>query len=761
MSIKLSDRTSVTFLATYPPRKCGIGTFTHDLASGISDRYGEELSNSGHVSVIAINDRMEGYDYDDEVSFEVNSFNKMDFRKAADYINLSDNKVVSVQHEFGIFGGDDGDHVLTFLDTIRKPVVSTFHTILENPSDHQREVLKEVCDRSSRVVVLANKGIDLLEDVYDVSANEVTMVPHGAPDVPFLDTSYYKDDFEIEGRSLLLTFGLLSPNKGIEVAIGAMEKVVEEFPDALYIVLGRTHPHVKRERGEEYRLELERSVREKGLSNNITFHDRFVPLEELTKYLVTADVYLTPYLSKEQISSGTLAYAVAMGKAVVSTPYWYAEELLADGRGKLVPFEDPGSTAEAIKELLRDEPERQGIRRAAYQFGRNMIWSEVASQYHGVFERAISDYKDEVKVSVRPGETSRDSFPDLPEVKLDHLKRLTDGVGILQHASFTVPNRHFGYTTDDNARAAIAAIEHSRLFGEDPARDLLDRYLSFLLYSVDQETGKVNNFLTYDGKWVAEDSKEDSHGRFLWAMGKLVGDCRDEGLSRFGTQLFQGVLEPTKEFTSPRAKAFTVLGIRHYLKKFEGDRNTRLFATDLCGGMVTALKNNSSEDWVWPEDSVTYENARIPQALIVWGNFTGNEEMRDWGLRALRWLIDWQIDGMGNYLSIIGNDGWLVRGGNKADYDQQPVEVAALIDACWEAYDATNDKDFLNLIHTAFNWFLGSNDLGETVYDFHTGGCRDGLHPSRVNENEGAESLLSWLLSLYRMYRLAGEFQDD
>ncbi|MFW6049033.1 MAG: glycosyltransferase family 4 protein, partial [Candidatus Bipolaricaulota bacterium] len=322
MSIKLSDRTSVTFLATYPPRKCGIGTFTHDLASGISDRYGEELSNSGHVSVIAINDRMEGYDYDDEVSFEVNSFNKMDFRKAADYINLSDNKVVSVQHEFGIFGGDDGDHVLTFLDTIRKPVVSTFHTILENPSDHQREVLKEVCDRSSRVVVLANKGIDLLEDVYDVSANEVTMVPHGAPDVPFLDTSYYKDDFEIEGRSLLLTFGLLSPNKGIEVAIGAMEKVVEEFPDALYIVLGRTHPHVKRERGEEYRLELERSVREKGLSNNITFHDRFVPLEELTKYLVTADVYLTPYLSKEQISSGTLAYAVAMGKAVVSTPYW-------------------------------------------------------------------------------------------------------------------------------------------------------------------------------------------------------------------------------------------------------------------------------------------------------------------------------------------------------------------------------------------------------------------------------------------------------
>lgn len=341
----------VTFLATYPPRKCGIGTFTRDLASSVSQQYGEDLSAQGRVSIAALNDNSEGYDYDTEVGFEINSMNRMDYRKAADYVNLSDTRVVNVQHEYGIFGGEDGDNLLTFLDVIRKPVVSTLHTILKEPSDHQREVLQKVCEGSTEVVVLANKGKDLLEEVYDVPRDKVTMIPHGAPDVPFMDTSYYKEDYGVEGRPVILTFGLLGPNKGIEVAIKAMEKVAAEFPDALYIVLGATHPHVKERMGEEYRLKLERLVEERGLRDNVVFHEMFVPLDELEKYLVTSDIYLTPYLSREQISSGTLSYAVALGNAVVSTPYWYAEELLSDGRGTLVPFEDPDATAEAINHI--------------------------------------------------------------------------------------------------------------------------------------------------------------------------------------------------------------------------------------------------------------------------------------------------------------------------------------------------------------------------------------------------------------------------
>ncbi len=758
MSIKLSDGMHVTFLATYPPRKCGIGTFTHDLATGVSKCYGEELSDKGHVHIAALNDRLGGYDYGDEVSFEVHSSDMMDYRKVADYINLSDTKVVNVQHEFGIYGGDDGDYLLTFLDHIRKPVVSTLHTILREPSDHQREVLAKVCDKSTKTVVLANKGAQMLQEVYGVSPNQVTMIHHGAPDVPFLDTSYYKDDFEIEGRLLILTFGLLSPNKGIEIGIQAMEEVAEEFPEALYVVLGATHPHVKQERGEEYRLKLERMVKEKGLSENVAFHDMFVPLEKLTKYLVTADVYLTPYLSEEQISSGTLAYAVALGKAVVSAPYWYAKEILADGRGKLVPFEDPASTAEAIKDLLRNEPKRQQMRRAAYQFGRDMIWPEVASQYHETFRKSVADYKENVSVSLTRYVDPSDALPDLPEVRLDHLKRLTDDVGIYQHASFTVPNRHYGYTTDDNARAAIVTLEHWKLFGEESVLPFLPKYISFLQYAVDRNSGGVRNLLTFDRQWVTEDSQQDCHGRFIWAAGKLAGEGPNDQLCGLGTQLFQHVVELAKSFTSPRAKAFTILGIRNYLKRFDGDRNTRLIGSALGNELLDSFMDNATDEWVWLEDSVTYENARIPQALIAWGDHIDNADMVDWGLRSLLWLIQLQCNSEDNYLSLIGNDGWLQRGGAKADFDQQPVEISALIDACWNAYRVTEDDYYLDVIYTAFNWFLGKNDLGVNVYDFHSGGCRDGLHPSRVNENEGAESLLSWLLSLYKMYSLAGEF---
>jgi glycosyltransferase involved in cell wall biosynthesis len=755
------DKTSVTFLATYPPRKCGIGTFTHDLARNVSQRYGEELSAKGKVNIAALNDRPEGYEYGPEVGFEINAQNKLDYRRAADYVNLSDTRVVNVQHEYGIFGGEDGENLLTFLDVVRKPVISTLHTILKKPSDHQREVLKKVCDLSTEVVVLANKGKELLRDVYDVSPDKVSMIPHGAPDVPFLDTSYYKEDYGIEGRSVILTFGLLGPNKGIEIAIEAMEQVAEEFPESLYIILGATHPHVKKERGEEYRLNLERMVRERGLQNNVVFHEMFVPLDELTKYLVTSDIYLTPYLSREQISSGTLAYAVALGNAVVSTPYWYAEEMLADGRGKLVPFEDPEATGEALIDLLANEGKRQSMRRSAYQFGRDMIWHSVAGKYQEKYNEAIKRYKKDVKVSIGDQIDPSDSLPDLPEIKLDYLKTLTDDTGIYQHASYTVPNREFGYTTDDNARAAIVALDQWKIFGDDSALELLRTYLSFLKSALDPQTGMARNYLSFDRKWGEEERTEDAHGRLVWAAGTLIRKRPNEQLAGYGNQLFHDAVDPVRDFISPRAWAFSILGIRRYLDKFGGDRNTKLLGTSLAEKLLERFKENSSEDWVWLEDSVTYENARLPQALICWGDFTSNDEMTSWGLKSLRWLMDVQTDSDSGVLSLIGNEGWLDRGGEKADFDQQPVEVAALIDANWQAYQATESRDYLENIYMAFNWFLGKNDLGVTLYDFRRGGCRDGLHPSRVNENEGAESTLSWLMSLQRMYKLMGELKSE
>ncbi len=755
MSKEEPGKVPVTYLATYPPRKCGIGTFTHDLAKNVSKHYGEELSAKGSVSVAALNDQPEGYDYDSEVGFEINAKNKLDYRKAADYVNLSNTKVVNIQHEFGIFGGEDGDNLLPFLENIRKPVISTLHTILKTPSDHQKEVLIEVCEESTEVVVLAEEGKELLETVYGISPEKVTMIPHGAPDVPFLDTSYYKEDYGVQDRPVILTFGLLEPGKGIEVAIEAMEEVAERFPEALYIILGATHPHVK----EEYRLNLERMVKRRGLENNVAFHEMFVPLEELIKYLVTSDIYLTPYLSREQISSGTLAYAVALGNAVVSTPYWYAEELLADGRGKLVPFEDPDATADAINELLADEGKRQRMRRKAYQFGRGMIWHSVAGDYRRTYERALEKYQEPPTISVRGQVDPSDNLPDLPEVKLDHLETMTDDTGIMQHASYTVPRRKFGYTTDDNARAAIVALNQWNIFGDKEALKLLKIYLSFLGSALKSGGGKANNFMTFQRQWRDSGKNEDPHGRLLWALGRLVAASPNKALTSYGHDLFSQAVEGVEQYTSPRAWAFSILGIREYLSKFGGERNRKMVGGNLADRILRNLKRNSDAEWVWPEDSVTYENARLPQALIAWGELSENEEMTEWGLKSLRWLIEQQMNSEEGYISIIGNDGWLTRDGERAQFDQQPVEIAALIDACWEAYEATEDSYYLDTIYLGFNWFLGRNDLGIPLYDFRTGGCKDGLHPSRVNENEGAESLVSWLLSLQRMYTLMGEFK--
>jgi glycosyltransferase involved in cell wall biosynthesis len=758
---KNPENVPVTYLATYPPRKCGIGTFTHDLAKNVSKHYGEEISEKGNVNIAALNDRAEGYDYESEVGFEINANNRMDYRRAADYVNLSDTKVINIQHEFGIFGGKDGDNLIPFLENVRKPVVSTLHTILKTPSEHQKEVLQKICKESTEVVVLAEKGKELLEDVYGVTVEKVKMIPHGAPDVPFLDTSYYKEDYGVEGRPIILTFGLLGPNKGIEVAIEAMEEVASEFPEALYIVLGATHPQVKENQGEEYRLSLERTVKRNGLQDNVAFHEMFVPLDELVKYLVTSDIYLTPYLSREQISSGTLAYAVALGNAVVSTPYWYAEELLSDGRGRLVPFKNSDAMAEAIIDLLGDEGKRQRMRRKAYEFGRDMVWGSVAASYSRTYSEALKSFKESPSVSTGGRIDPSDSLPDLPEVKLDHLEVMTDDTGLYQHASYTVPNREFGYTTDDNARAAIVALNQWKIFEDKKALRLLKTYLSFLDYALEEGGKKARNYLTFDRKWKDRGENEDPHGRLVWALGKLIGESPDELFRNYGHQLFGKAIDPVSNFTSPRAWAFSILGIVGYLDKFSGDRNRKLVGEKLAGNLLQRLKTNSDESWLWPEDSVTYENARLPQALIAWGKLSSNEEMKDWGLRSLRWLIELQTDPEEGYLSLIGNDGWLVRGEEKADFDQQPVEVGALISASCEAYDLTGDSYYLDTIYAGFNWFLGRNDLGVPLYDFRTGGCKDGLHPSRVNENEGGESLVSWLLSLQRMYNLMGEFKKN
>lgn len=742
----------VAFISTYPPRRCGIATYTADLTASFRQLYGgNSQADDAHIfEVVALDNMPQGYRYGQEVSFQIRDQHRGDYQRAADYLNVSPVDVVCLQHEFGIFGGEDGSYIIHLLRRLKRPVVTTFHTVLAEPTAGQKRTLTRIAELSTLVVVQAQMAVQLLEEVYGIPPSKIVMIPHGAPDVPFLDSTFYKERFQAEGRTLLLTFGLLGPNKGIEYAIAAMEKVAARFPEVLYIILGATHPEIKRRYGEKYRHQLEQLVREKGLQEHIVFYNQYVSLERLIEFLVATDIYLTPYVNKDQITSGTLAYALACGKVIVSTPYWYAQELLAEGRGCLVPFRDSAALADCLIGLLQDRELCHRMRTLAYRYGRKMIWPEVARSYAGAFEKAVSEYSSQAKASVQSLAVTESAV--MPEIKLDHLRTLTDDTGIFQHALYTVPDRTHGYCTDDNARALLVTAMNWRLFKEESILPLFRTYLSFLLYAFNAKKGRMRNFMSYQRQWQEEMGSEDSHGRSIWALGYTVAYPPEDSLIGLVTRLFKQCLVQVPNFTSPRAWAFAAIGLSYYLKRFEGDLEARRLLEKLSGRLHRQFAQYATAEWYWLEEVVTYDNGRIPQALIAAGSFLRDEEILQTGLRALDWLISIQTDPAGGHLSLVGNKGWYRRGGQKARFDQQPLDAAALVDACAQAYRATEEPRWLIAMDWAFNWFFGNNDIQQPLNDFSSGGCCDGLTPDGVNLNQGAESTLSLLLALHRMH---------
>ncbi|MEO0293878.1 MAG: glycosyltransferase family 4 protein [candidate division WOR-3 bacterium] len=747
----------IAFVSTYPPIECGIATFTNSLVEAISNLYELPISGNRNLEVIALSNSERLYNYGPEVSFEIRIKNKRDYLLAADYLNLSKVDIVSIQHEFGIYGGPDGEWILLLIKNLKKPVIATLHTILTKPTRNQKRILKEICKVSKEVIVLADKGFELLQRIYGVPISKIKKIHHGVPDIPFVeDTLHYKKEFHLEGKFVILTYGLISPNKGIELVIEALSQVVKEYPNVVYLVLGETHPNVRISSGEKYREFLNNIIEEKKLEENVIFHNRFVPFKELNKYLMMADLYITPYISEEQISSGTLSYAVASGRAVISTPYWHAQELLGDGRGFIVPFGNARAMAEAIKELIRNERKRNELRRKAYEYGRNFIWPKVASSYLESFVRESERIKPvilEKKEQVRE-EGLFLKTEDLPKLNLDYLKVLTDDTGIFQHSKYSIPDRRYGYTTDDNARAAIVALKVWSVFKYDFILPMLTKYLSFLADAYDHSKGKVRVFLSFDRRWKDLDTSEDCHGRLIWTFGTVINNPPTEEMGHLAVELFHNCLNRVSQFSSPRAWAFSVLGITKYLEKFPNESEIKDLGYTLANRILNMFKENSSSDWIWLEDIVSYENARFPQVLLEAGRIFKNEEMKDWGLKTLKWLIEVQTDEKTGFLSLIGNKGWFKRNEGRAKFDQQPVEIPAIIDACYEAYLSTGDKYFLNRAFWAFKWFLGENIIGESLYKPETGGCKDGLTPDGVNKNEGSESLVCWLLSLLKMYEI-------
>ncbi len=742
----------IAVVGNYSPRKCGIATFTTDLCDAIHAEY-----RATEILAVPVNDIEEGYNYPARVRFELAEDNVLSFKQAAEFLNFSNIDLVCLQHEYGIFGGAAGGHILELLRRLTMPVVTTLHTVLREPDRDQRAVMEEIAALSDRLIVMSRQSSDILEEVFQISPEKIDLIPHGIPDLPFTDPHFYKDRFGTEGKEVLLTFGLLSPNKGIENVIQAMPAILSRHPNVVYMVSGVTHPHILRREGEKYRAGLQKLARDLGVEASVIFRNRFVTPQELVELIGAADIYVTPYKHKGQVVSGTLAYALSAGKAIISTPYLHAIELLDEERGALVPFDDPQAIAAKTIELLDNGTARHAMRKRAYLYSRNMVWDQVAQQYMGSFERVYNERLRNPRATFSAQNTEK-ALNHLPAIKLDHLHRMTDHTGIVEHAVFVVPNYPEGYTTDDNARALIVAVLLGEfgITGPRSAHDLAARYLAFLWLAFDPISKRFRNSLGYDRQWHEREGSEDSHGRALWGLGTVLGRSKDDGLRGAAGRLFELAVPAAVEFKSPRACAFALLGLQEYLDSFPGDRAALSAADALANRLLNSYRAVHSEDWDWFEDSLAYSNARLPQALIRAGMRSGNDEMVSAGLKALDWLTSVQRCEEKGHFVPIGSHGFYSKKTEKARFDQQPVEACAAVSACLQAYRATGKSRWLKEAWSAFNWFLGDNDLQIALYDPTTGGCRDGLHPDRANENQGAESTLSFLMALLEMRQLEG-----
>jgi glycosyltransferase involved in cell wall biosynthesis len=737
----------IAVVGNYLPRRCGIATFTTDLCDALHAEYG-----TTELLALPVNDTEEGYAYPARVRFELSEDNLASYRQAADFLNFSNIDLVCLQHEYGIFGGRAGGHILELLRRLRMPFATTLHTVLREPNPDQRRVLEEIATLSDRVIVMSQQSVEILQEVFRVPAEKIDLIPHGIPDLPFTDPSFYKDGFGTEGKEVLLTFGLLSPNKGVENVIKALPEILARHNNVVYMVSGVTHPHILRREGDKYRHSLQSLAKELGVEANVIFRNRFVSPQEMVELIGAADIYITPYKQKAQVVSGTLAYALSAGKAIISTPYLHAIELLDDERGALVPFDDPEAIAAKTVELLDNATARHAMRKRAYLYGRDMVWSRVAQKYMKSFERIYNERLRNPRATFLARNTEK-NLDRLPAIKLDHLYRMTDHTGMVEHAVFVVPNYPEGYSTDDNARALIVTTFLEEIGVHAPANsaDLASRYLAFLWHAYDPATKRFRNCLTYECQWHETEHSEDSHGRALWGLGTVLGRSKNAGLRGAAGRMFELAVPAAVEFKSPRACAFALLGLQEYLDSFPGDRAALGASDALANRLLSSYRAHRTDDWKWFENGLAYSNARLPQALLRAGVRAGNEEMVSAGLEALDWLVALQRCEVKGHFVPIGSQGFYSKTTEKARFDQQPVEACAAVSACLQAYRATGKGRWRKEAWSAFNWFLGDNDLQIALYDAATGGCRDGLHPDRANENQGAESTLSFLMALLEM----------
>tara|TARA_Y100000310_G_scaffold345268_1_gene463254 strand:- start:11289 stop:13520 length:2232 start_codon:yes stop_codon:yes gene_type:complete len=726
--MKVKDKTSwILYMGTFPPRECGIATFTRDLTRAIDKKFAPSIKSK----ILAMNNDVTNiYNYSEDVLYQINDPDIQEYMDVAKKINQNDMiKLVNIQHEFGIFGGQYGSYLIPFLEILKKPVVVTFHTVLPNPDERLKKVVKSISDQSECLIVMSPKAIDILRNDYGVS-KDIVIIPHGIPHVEYSSSSKSKLKMGFDDQIILSSFGMMNSGKGYEYVIEALPSVVEKYPHILYLIVGETHPVVRKKFGEGYRTMLEDKVKRLGLQRNVKFYNKYLKLNEIIKYLEATDIYVSSNMGPNQIVSGTLSYAMGCGRAVISTPYIYAQDFVNSKRGLLVEFKKPESFSEAILKLLDDESLRNELSKNSYNFTRHMTWSNVALSYDKVFKKYISQYKRLHK--------------ELPPIKLKHLSTISNKFGVIQFSNHTDPDISSGYTLDDNARAMIVCAMHYDNFKDSTKLKSIETYLNFIEF-VQHEDGKLYNIVDGECNLDLEDWSEDAHGRGLWALGHLMSRERiPQNLKDQAKKIFDKGLSSLISVKSVRGAAFILLGLYYYCREFPSeDKVVRI--RELADYLKTMFDANSTDDWHWFEKSMTYSNSKLPEAMLCAFLVTEDEKYLEIATESLNFLIS--ITYENGSFAPIGQNGWYVSGENRAYFDQQPVDTASMVQTMVLAYKVFKNKYYLDKAEVAFQWFLGNNFLNQMIYDERSGGCHDGIGEFSINLNQGAESTISYLLA--------------
>nr|MBC8489343.1 glycosyltransferase [Bacteroidota bacterium] len=735
------------------PQKCGIGTFTHNLIKSVAVNFGYD-NLFPNLYVIAVSDNEQSYKYPSEVSFVVDQNNQRDYVSAAKFINYNKADVCVLEHEFGIFGGESGVYILSLISRIEIPLLVTFHTVIREPSHIQKVIVQELSNKAYKVIVMSEKAVKFLLEIYNIPKEKIEVIEHGVPVGEVFHRDTTREKFNFDNKTALFTFGLLSRNKGIETVIKALPKVVEKHKNILYIVLGNTHPKVLSRYGEEYREYLLRLVKEYELEDYVYFYKNFVPEELLMEYLYASDIYITPYLNEAQITSGTLSYAIGAGTAVISTPYWHAQELLADGRGILFDFHNHEQLSNILLDLLDNPQKIDQLREAAVEYGNKLKWPKIGAKYIKVAKSAVERFS----YIQKEKRTILDPYL-LPDFTLDHIKRLTDDTGIVQHAKYGIPNLKEGYCLDDNARALLMTAMAQYKNKTDDTVNLMPIYLSYIHY-MQNDDGSFRNFLSFSRNYLDEIGSEDSFGRTIWALGFLIYCFPKDSYHQLGLDIFKKSIPFFKQLKHLRGIANTIIGMSFFLKRFPEDKIIKDLMYEMTYKLINSYNKEKSDDWKWFENILTYDNAIIPLALFHAAEVFNDNEILKVAIESSEFLES--ITMKNGNLKPIGSKGWFRKGGVCADFAQQSVDVMGMVLLFFKAYEVTKEKKYLDKMFISYMWYLGKNDLNIPVYDYKTGGCNDGLEEYGLNRNQGAESTLSYLIShltLLNAFELEYEYE--